>query len=212
MRCSHACVSSLNTCQLRKDGLSHLPPIKLSNGNKQPEKPEPPQRKASLPPGPVAAVDVPLVASPDALTQPDLQPDGDAAHGSPEKLSLSSSVSSPQAPSSTTASSPIPIPPRASSPLTISPVQQSTTVSGDVLLPLLIFAVVKSNPARLVSHLLFTQRYRNAAFAGGEERYCLINLMAVVEFLENVDLGAVGVGEGVGIVRWVLQLNIICLL
>lgn len=182
------------------DGLSHLPPIKLSNGNKQPEKPEPPQRKASLPPGPVAAVDVPLVASPDALTQPDLQPDGDAAHGSPEKLSLSSSVSSPQAPSSTTASSPIPILPRASSPLTISPVQQSTTVSGDVLLPLLIFAVVKSNPARLVSHLLFTQRYRNAAFAGGEERYCLINLMAVVEFLENVDLGAVGVGEGVGIV------------
>jgi hypothetical protein len=33
--------------------------------------------------------------------------------------------------------------------------------------------------------------------------------MAVVEFLENVDLGAVGVGEGVGIVRWVLQLNIV---
>ncbi|KAG1767533.1 hypothetical protein EDD22DRAFT_875284 [Suillus occidentalis] len=184
------------------DGLSHLPPIKLSNGNKQPEKPEPPQRKASPSPGPVASVDVPLVASsPDALSQPDLQPDGDAAHGSPEKLSLSSSVSSPQAPSSFTASSPIPIPLRASSPrLTISPVQQPTTVSGDVLLPLLIFAVVKSNPARLVSHLLFTQRYRNATFAGGEERYCLINLMAVVEFLENVDLGAVGVGEGVGIV------------
>lgn len=34
----------------------------------------------------------------------------------------------------------------------------------------------------------------------------MINLMAVVEFLENVDLGAVGVGEGVGIVRWVFQL------
>ncbi|KAG1730214.1 hypothetical protein EDB19DRAFT_1741313 [Suillus lakei] len=111
-------------------------------------------------------------------------------------------VDVPAAPSLTTASSPISIPARASSPrLTIShPTQQPTTVSGDVLLPLLTLAVVKSNPARLVSHLLFTQRYRNAAFAGGEERYCLINLMAVVEFLENVDLGAVGVGGGVGIV------------
>ncbi|KAG1841241.1 hypothetical protein DFJ58DRAFT_77051 [Suillus subalutaceus] len=187
--------------KLTVDGLSRLPPIKLSNGEKQPEEPEPPQRKASPPPGPIEAVDIPIVASPDALFSPHPQSDGDAAHGSPEKLSLLPSVSSSQAPSSTTASSPISIPPRASSPrLTMSHVQQPTTVSGDVLLPLLIFAVVKSNPTRLVSHLLFTQRYRNAVFAGGEERYCLINLMAVVEFLENVDLGAVGVGGGVGIV------------
>lgn len=177
------------------DGLSRLPPIKLklNNGDKELEEPAP-QRKVSPPPGP-------LLTSPDALSTPDPRSDEDAAHRSPENLSLSPSVSSPQAPSSTTVSPPISIPPRASSPrLTISSVQQPTTVSGDVLLPLLIFAVVKSNPARLVSHLLFTQRYRNAAFAGGEERYCLINLMAVVEFLENVDLGAVGVGEGAGIV------------
>lgn len=188
--------------KLTVDGLSRLPPIKLSNGKKQSEDPEPPQRKASPPPGPIEAVDVPLVASPDTLFSPEPQSDGDTAHRSPEKLSLSPSVSSSQALSSVTASSPIPIPPRASSPrVTISHVQQPTTVSGDVLLPLLIFAVVKSNPARLVSHLLFTQRYRNAVFASGEERYCLINLMAVVEFLENVDLGAVGVGEGVGIVN-----------
>ncbi|KAG2136104.1 uncharacterized protein EDB93DRAFT_1254091 [Suillus bovinus] len=183
------------------DGLSRLPPIKLSNSTKHPEEHKPLQRKESTLPGPIEAVDVALVASPDALSSPDSQFDGDAAHGSPEKLSLSPSVSSPQEPPSTTAFSSISIPPRAVSPqLTIPHVQQPTTVSGDVLLPLLIFAVVKSNPARLVSHLLFTQRYRNATFAGGEERYCLINLMAVVEFLENVDLGAVGVGEGVGII------------
>ncbi|KAG1722836.1 uncharacterized protein EDB91DRAFT_1174108 [Suillus paluster] len=165
------------------DGLSRLPPIKLKNGD------EPP-------PAPIEAVDVPLMASPDELSSPmpilmtpDARPDGDATHDSPEELPISLDASH------------IHIPPRAPSPrLTISPpVQQPTTVSGDVLLPLLIFAVVKSNPARLVSHLLFTQRYRNAAFAGGEERYCLINLMAVVEFLENVDLKAVGVG-GVGVV------------
>ncbi|KAG2113693.1 hypothetical protein DEU56DRAFT_905411 [Suillus clintonianus] len=166
------------------DGLSRLPPIKLSNGDKQREEPEP------------KAVDGPIVASPNVTSSPDPQLDGDAARGSPEKLS---EVSSPQPPSLTT--TPSDIHHHTPSPqVSISPVQEPTTVSGDVLLPLLIFAVVKSNPVRLVSHLLFTQRYRNAAFAGGEERYCLINLMAVVEFLENVDLGAVGVGEGVGIV------------
>ncbi|KAG1806017.1 hypothetical protein EV424DRAFT_1428717 [Suillus variegatus] len=166
------------------DGLSRLPPIKLSNGEKQHEEHAPLQRKANPPPESIEVADVALVASPDALSSPDLQPDG----------------CSSWAPYSTTVLSSIPVPPRASSPQpTISHVQEPTTVSGDVLLPLLIFAVVKSNPVRLVSHLLFTQRYRNAAFAGGEERYCLINLMAVVEFLENVDLGAVGVG-GIGIV------------
>jgi hypothetical protein len=72
----------------------------------------------------------------------------------------------------------------------------STPVSGDLLLPFLIFSVVKSNPSHLVSHLLFTQRFRNQVWvesrSTGEESYCLINLMAVAEFLENVDLAALG--------------------
>ena len=72
----------------------------------------------------------------------------------------------------------------------------STPVSGDLLLPFLIFSVVKSNPFHLVSHLLFTQRFRNQvrveSRSTGEESYCLINLMAVAEFLENVDLAALG--------------------
>ena len=74
------------------------------------------------------------------------------------------------------------------------PPKKPTPVSGDILLPLIIFSVVKANPPQLVSHLLFTQRFRNQTF-GGEESYCLINLMAVVEFLENVDLGALGLKE-----------------
>ncbi|TFK39557.1 hypothetical protein BDQ12DRAFT_682001 [Crucibulum laeve] len=69
-----------------------------------------------------------------------------------------------------------------------------TPVSGDVLLPMIIFSVVKSNPPHLVSHLLFTQRFRNHS-VGGEESYCLINMMAVAEFLENVDLAALGLGD-----------------
>ncbi|KAJ7076454.1 hypothetical protein B0H15DRAFT_594689 [Mycena belliarum] len=73
-----------------------------------------------------------------------------------------------------------------------------TPVSSDVLLPLIIFAVVKSNPPRLVSHLLYTQRFHltPSGIAQGEEAFCLVNLMAVAEFLENVDLEALGLGDG----------------
>ncbi|KAH8116246.1 hypothetical protein DFH11DRAFT_1506064 [Phellopilus nigrolimitatus] len=78
--------------------------------------------------------------------------------------------------------------------LTVSPPKTPTPVSGDILLPLIIFSVVKANPPQLVSHLLYTQRFRNRS-VGGEEGYCLVNLMAVVEFLENVDLGALGLKE-----------------
>ncbi|KAH9921737.1 uncharacterized protein BXZ73DRAFT_51674 [Epithele typhae] len=92
---------------------------------------------------------------------------------------------------------------RSASPiLTVSPPPETpstasapTPVSGDIILPLMIFAVVKANPPHLVSHLLYTQRFRREKAAGGEEGYCLINLMAVAEFLENVDLAALGLGD-----------------
>ncbi|KAH9947014.1 hypothetical protein B0H21DRAFT_740607 [Amylocystis lapponica] len=79
--------------------------------------------------------------------------------------------------------------------LTVSRPSTPTPVSGDVILPLMIFAVVKANPPRFVSNLLYTQRFRRETGGGGEEGYCLINLMAVAEFLENVDLAALGLGD-----------------
>jgi hypothetical protein len=82
-------------------------------------------------------------------------------------------------------------PPEVSSPTRSS---SPTPVSGDIILPLMIFAVVKANPSHFVSHLLYTQRFRNQRI-GGEESYCLVNLMAVADFLENVDLKALGLGE-----------------
>lgn len=72
-----------------------------------------------------------------------------------------------------------------------APMKEPTPVSGDVLFPIMIFSVVKANPPHLVSNLLFTQRFRNQS-VGGEESYCLINMMAVAEFLENVDMVALG--------------------
>jgi hypothetical protein len=77
-----------------------------------------------------------------------------------------------------------------------------TPVSGDVLLPLIIFSVVKTNPPHLVSNLLFTQRFRNQS-VGGEESYCLINLLAVAEFLENVDMAGLGLGDSDKVMRYV---------
>ncbi len=71
------------------------------------------------------------------------------------------------------------------------PPKEPTPVSGDVLLPLLIFAVVKSNPPATRLSLALYPTFPKS-FRGGEESYCLVNLMAVVEFLENVDLAALG--------------------
>jgi hypothetical protein len=74
-----------------------------------------------------------------------------------------------------------------------------TPVSSDILLPMIIFSVVKSNPPHLVSNLLYTQRFRNqSAFmqeGNGGESFCSINLLAVAEFLENVDLEGLGLGS-----------------
>lgn len=67
---------------------------------------------------------------------------------------------------------------------------------------MIIYSVVKSNPPRLFSNLLYTQRFRNQAVVGnGEEGYCLINLMAVAEFLEYVDLEGLGLEDKEGAVR-----------
>ena len=81
--------------------------------------------------------------------------------------------------------------------------KKPTPVSGDVLLPLIIFSVVKCNPPHLVSNLLFVQRFRNQS-VGGKESYCLINLMAVAEFLENVDMAGLGLEDSEKVMRSVV--------
>jgi hypothetical protein len=98
-----------------------------------------------------------------------------------------------------------PLSPLAPPILTMSPPAEATPVSGDVLLPMIIFSVVKTNPLHLVSNLLYTQRFRNQSVAG-EESYCLINLMAVAEFLENVDLAALGLGDSDKVMRSAFRL------
>jgi hypothetical protein len=58
-----------------------------------------------------------------------------------------------------------------------------------------------------VSNLIFTQRFRNQS-VGGEESYCLINLMAVAEFLENVDMAGLGLGDSEKVIRFRIVCNV----
>ena len=75
-------------------------------------------------------------------------------------------------------------------------------VSGaDLLLPLIIYAIVKSNPPHMVSHLLYIQRYRASVCATGEANYVTVNITAAVEFLETVDLADLGLSSAEKVMR-----------
>ena len=190
------------------DGLSKLPPLRLRAEDEilddktpvassfgrsvhpdEEEEEEEPDRAVSPPPTVVVS---PISDSPVAELQPITDTEKTALL-TPDNASGTSDASTNTSASPILTVSPPPEPSSASpSP---SPAPTATPVSGDIILPLMIFAVVKANPPHLVSHLLFTQRFRRERAAGGEEGYCLINLMAVAEFLENVDLAALGLGE-----------------
>jgi hypothetical protein len=71
----------------------------------------------------------------------------------------------------------------------------TTSYSADLILPILIYCVVQSNPQRLASHLTFIQRCRAESLMRGEAGYCLVNFHAVCEFVEHVDMTALGLSS-----------------
>ncbi|CCG82877.1 putative VPS9 domain protein [Taphrina deformans PYCC 5710] len=62
-------------------------------------------------------------------------------------------------------------------------------LGADAILPILIFSIIKSNPAKLVSHFQYVQRFRTSGMLIGEAAYCLTNLEAAIGFLEGFDDG-----------------------
>ncbi|GAA5895468.1 VPS9 domain-containing protein [Sporobolomyces salmoneus] len=83
-----------------------------------------------------------------------------------------------------------------SSSLHSSSAAPSTSTSGaDLILPLLIYSVVRSNPPRLTSHLKFSHRFRSESLMRGQASYCLTNFDAVVEFLNHVDVSSLGLSS-----------------
>lgn len=193
------------TLRLSPDGLSRLPPLRLKS-EAELENQKTPEASHSLhdratglgdkkEAPPIDAKPPPIIVSPDSETQIHVESPV-AMEETAVPIAFSATVTSRHEgqpgslptsglPSVQAASSPVSTRSRSSSP---------TPVSGDIILPLMIFAVVKANPSHFVSHLLYTQRFRNQR-VGGEESYCLVNLMAVADFLENVDLKALGLGE-----------------
>ena len=82
------------------------------------------------------------------------------------------------------------------------------TTGADLILPMIIFAVVKSNPPQLASHLMYIRRYRSAICLTGEGSYAIVNLTAVVEFLEHVDPTDLGLGDGSDkVIRYVIDVG-----
>ena len=59
--------------------------------------------------------------------------------------------------------------------------------NADSFLPLLIYVVLKSHPAHLVSTINYIQRFRNREFQRGETAYYLSTLASAVAFLESLD-------------------------
>ncbi|CDO69791.1 hypothetical protein BN946_scf184766.g36 [Trametes cinnabarina] len=182
------------------DGLSRLPPLRLKAEDEMADEKTPLANTFNRPKGQDDEHDRAVSPPPTVVVLPDsealaseLQPL--SASDNPALLTpdnASGRSDSIRTPSPVLTVSP---PPEPASSRPLSPVTAPTPVSGDIILPLMIFAVVKANPPHLVSHLLYTQRFRRERAAGGEEGYCLVNLMAVAEFLENVDLAALGLGE-----------------
>ncbi|KAJ2083992.1 hypothetical protein H4R24_000338 [Coemansia sp. RSA 988] len=60
-------------------------------------------------------------------------------------------------------------------------------LAADSILPLLIYAVVKSNPPRFVSNLRFIQRFRSRSLLSSQFEYCMTNAHAVASFVASVD-------------------------
>jgi len=75
---------------------------------------------------------------------------------------------------------------------------KTSTSGADLILPIIIYAVVKSNPPQLASQLMYLRRYRSAICLTGEASYAIVNLTAVVEFLEHVELSQLGLGDESG--------------
>jgi hypothetical protein len=79
---------------------------------------------------------------------------------------------------------------------------RTSSSSADIILPVLIYSVIQANPQRLVSDLLFIERFHAEKLVKGESSYCLVNFQAVLEFLLHVDLGLLGLGaEGERLLR-----------
>ncbi|CEI86325.1 hypothetical protein RMCBS344292_00767 [Rhizopus microsporus] len=70
--------------------------------------------------------------------------------------------------------------------------EKKELLNTDILLPLLIYTIVKTNPKNLLANLKFIQQFRRPDQLRGQSGYCLTNMMAAVSFLETANLVGLG--------------------
>ncbi|KAJ2765055.1 hypothetical protein IWQ57_004927 [Coemansia nantahalensis] len=70
-------------------------------------------------------------------------------------------------------------------------------LAADCILPLLIYAIVKTNPPRLVSNLRYVQRFRVAALLAAQFEYCMTSAQAAASFIESADPRQLGLAADV---------------
>ncbi|KAI9627564.1 hypothetical protein KEM48_009777 [Puccinia striiformis f. sp. tritici PST-130] len=57
--------------------------------------------------------------------------------------------------------------------------------SADLILPILIYLIIKANPNNLISNLNYANRFRYQRLVKGETDYCLVNFSVSCEFIKN---------------------------
>ncbi|CAH7688794.1 hypothetical protein BY996DRAFT_4579683 [Phakopsora pachyrhizi] len=69
--------------------------------------------------------------------------------------------------------------------------------SADLILPILIYLLIKANPPGMMSNLVFVDRYRYRRLVRGETDYCLVNFNVACEFIKNFNHSISFAGENI---------------
>ncbi|PVU96299.1 hypothetical protein BB561_001261 [Smittium simulii] len=64
----------------------------------------------------------------------------------------------------------------------------STQMTADILLPILIYSLIKSNPSKIYSSLILLQFFHSKSLLSSLESYSLVTLQAATEYLLSVDV------------------------
>ncbi|TRM66871.1 hypothetical protein BD626DRAFT_484068 [Schizophyllum amplum] len=177
------------------DGLSRLPPLKLKpDTEERPDQDKDKDRELELEPIASAKPAEPShnIEATDAATEATIPEPAAAPTVQVAVADGTVLVSSPdgmEADAEKRLGAPVPsaIPPK------------PTPVSSDLLLPVLIYAIVRANPSRLPSHLAHIRRFQCSSTLPGEATFCAVSMLAGVQYIET----AAGEGqrsrdEGVG--------------
>lgn len=69
--------------------------------------------------------------------------------------------------------------------------KQGITTNADILIPVLMVALIRSQPERLISDLRYIQRFRNHSKLTGSVAYHLTNILAVVSLIESAKVDSI---------------------